>query len=335
MIDHNQDDGALDKALRPLTFDDFIGQNQIKENLKIYVAAAKARRSRKEAGILDHVLFSGPPGLGKTTMANIIGNELSAEVKTTSGPALEKTGDLAGILAKIEEGDILFIDEIHRLRIEIEEFLYSAMEDGKIDIVLGSGPTSSRTMTINIHPFTLIGATTREDLLTKAFRDRFGINETLELYDIADTTRIAQRSARLLNNAITEKAAILIARASRGVPRNVNRYIHRIRDVAEVLGDGSITEAIAEKGLRMQGIDESGLGENERKILKLLSEYPKGVGLKTLARTLNIGDKAIEEVYEPFLLAEGLIQITSKGRAITSKGKSVIGVANQQSLKFD
>lgn len=326
----------IDKALRPPTFKDFVGQDQVKKNLSIYVQASNKRRERKESSwALDHVLFSGLAGLGKTTLANIIAYEVGSTLKTTSGPILEKAGDLAGILTKLEPGDVLFIDEVHRLKIEVEEFLYSAMEDYKIDIVLGSGATSSKTVTLALKPFTLIGATTREDLLTKPFRDRFGIHETLNLYSLEESIQIANRSAGILGVEIDGAGSSLIAKASRGVPRNINKFVRRLRDVAEIEGEGIITESIARLGLKMQGIDDNGLGENERKILNALVNYPKGVGLKTLARTLNLGDKTIEEVYEPFLLAQGLIKITSKGRALTEKGAKTIACDRQQSIKFE
>lgn len=324
----------LDRALRPQSFNDFVGQVQIKENLAIYIEAARQRKERgQQDWVLDHTLFSGPAGLGKTSLSHIIAKEMNAKIECTNGTVLEKSGDLAGILTKLEEGDILFIDEIHRMKIEIEEFIYSAMEDNKIDIVIGSG-TSSRTMELSICPFTLIGATTREDLLSKPLRDRFGINESLELYCLEETKQIAKRSARLLGTDIDEEAQVLIGKASRGVPRQINNFIKRLRDVAQVKGNGIINEKIARLGLNMLGIDEYGLGDKERKILKIIADSKKGIGLRNLARSLNIGEQAVEHVYEPFLLSQGFIKVTANGRVITSKGKEALGLSRQRGLEF-
>ena len=330
-MNHAED---LDRALRPQSFKDFIGQNDIKNNLSIYTEAAKLRKERGEHDwVLDHTLFCGPPGLGKTSLSYIIAKEMEAKIECTSGPVIEKPGDLAGILTKLEEGDILFIDEIHRMRTEIEEFLYSAMEDNKIDIVIGNG-TSSRTMELTLSPFTLVGATTREDLLTKPLRDRFGINEALELYSLEETKLIAKRSARLLGTDIDEEAQELIGKASRGVPRQINNFIKRLRDVAQVKGSKIINKEIAKIGLKMLRIDEHGLGDKERKILKLIYDSRKGIGLKNIARSLGIGEQAVENVYEPFLLSQGFIKVTANGRVITHKGLSALGIPSQKKI-FD
>jgi holliday junction DNA helicase RuvB len=316
----------IDRALRPLSFDDFIGQDLIKENLSISIQAATRR-----GGVLDHVVFSGPPGLGKTTLSHIIANEMNANIECVSGPILEKTGDLAGILLKLEDKDILFIDEIHRMRIDVEECLYSAMEDRKIDILLGQG-TNAKTMTIDLKPFTLVGATTREDLLSKPFRDRFFINETLEPYSVEESTRIAERTAGKLKITLTIGAAKKVAVASRGIPRKVNKFMRRLRDVAEIKGDGRITEDIATRGLERLGVDQFGLERDERKILEALSTRRRGIGLKSLAKTLNMGEKSIEEVYEPYLLTKGYLAIDKNGRHITSKGLDVIRAVRQGKL---
>ncbi len=302
-----------ERALRPLDFSDFTGQHKIVENVKIFVEAA---RNRGEA--LDHVLLHGPPGLGKTTLANIISNELESSIKITSGPVLDKPSDLAGLLTNLEEHDVLFIDEIHRLNPVVEEYLYSAMEDYKIDIMLDSGP-SARTIQIVLNPFTLIGATTRSGLLTSPLRARFGINARLEYYDSKLLSTIVQRSAGILDAPILEDAAFEIARRSRGTPRIANNLLRRTRDFADVKGDGSITLAIAKMALDALDVDQHGLDEMDNRILRTIIEKFKGgpVGLSTIATAVGEEADTIEEVYEPFLIKEGYIKRTSRGRQAT------------------
>jgi Holliday junction DNA helicase RuvB len=313
-------------ALRPGSFEDFSGQDKILENLRIFVQAANMR---EEA--LDHVLLHGPPGLGKTTLANIIANELNSSIKVTSGPVLEKPGDLAGLLTNLEHGDVLFIDEIHRLSPVVEEYLYSAMEDFKIDIVLDAGP-SARTVQITIEPFTLIGATTRSGLLTSPLRARFGINSRLQYYDSKLLTRIVERSAGILNVPINETAAFEIARRSRGTPRIANALLRRTRDFAQIKGDGTIDVEIAKFALDALNVDEHGLDEMDNKILLTIIEKFKGgpVGLKTIATAVGEEPGTLEEVYEPFLIQEGFLMRTARGREVTANayehfGKDHIG----------
>lgn len=305
----------IEKALRPLSFDDFTGQDKILENLKIFVLAAK---QRKEA--LDHVLLHGPPGLGKTTLSNIISNELGANIKITSGPVLDKPSDLAGLLTNLEPFDVLFIDEIHRLNPIVEEYLYSAMEDYKIDIMLDSGP-NARSVQIGLNPFTLIGATTRSGLLTSPLRARFGINSRLEYYDAALLTKIVKRSAFILNMPIEDEGAYEIARRSRGTPRIANNLLRRTRDFAQVKGDGRITIAIAEMALTALDVDQDGLDEMDNRILMTIIEKFKGgpVGLSTIATAVGEEAETIEEVYEPFLIQEGYLKRTARGREATEK----------------
>lgn len=305
----------IEKALRPLSFDDFTGQDKILENLKIFVLAAK---QRKEA--LDHVLLHGPPGLGKTTLSNIISNELGANIKITSGPVLDKPSDLAGLLTNLEPFDVLFIDEIHRLNPIVEEYLYSAMEDYKIDIMLDSGP-NARSVQIGLNPFTLIGATTRSGLLTSPLRARFGINSRLEYYDAVLLTKIVKRSALILNMPIEDAGAYEIARRSRGTPRIANNLLRRTRDFAQVKGDGKITIAIAEMALTALDVDQDGLDEMDNRILMTIIEKFKGgpVGLSTIATAVGEEAETIEEVYEPFLIQEGYLKRTARGREATEK----------------
>ncbi|HOX82067.1 MAG TPA: Holliday junction branch migration DNA helicase RuvB [Chryseolinea sp.] len=303
-------DKEVEKALRPLSFQDFTGQLKIVDNIKVYVSAAKQRGES-----LDHVLLHGPPGLGKTTLSHIIANELQSSIKITSGPVLDKPSDLAGLLTNLETGDVLFIDEIHRLNPIVEEYLYSAMEDFRIDIMLDSGP-NARSVQIGLNPFTLIGATTRAGLLTSPLRARFGINARLEYYDSKLLTTIVKRSASILNTPIVDDAAYEIARRSRGTPRIANNLLRRTRDFAQIKGDGTITIEIAKLALIALDVDENGLDDMDNRILLTIIEKFKGgpVGLTTIATAVGEEAETIEEVYEPFLIQEGYLKRTSRGR---------------------
>ena len=303
----------FENALRPICFDDFNGQQQVVENLQVFVEAAKYRGEP-----LDHTLLYGPPGLGKTTLSNIIANELGVGFKITSGPVLDKPGDLAGILTSLEPSDVLFIDEIHRLQPVVEEYLYSAMEDYRIDIMIDKGP-SARSIQIDLNPFTLIGATTRSGMLTAPLRARFGINMHLEYYDPDTLKRIILRSAQLLKVPINDEAATEIARRSRGTPRIANSLLRRVRDFAQVKGNGTITTDIAQLSLQALNIDQYGLDETDNKILTTIIDKFSGgpVGISTIATAIGEDAGTVEEVYEPFLIMEGFIKRTPRGRMAT------------------
>lgn len=311
----------FENALRPLSFDDFNGQEKIVENLEIFVQAARMRGES-----LDHVLLHGPPGLGKTTLSNIIANELNVGFKITSGPVLDKPGDLAGLLTGLEANDVLFIDEIHRLSPIVEEYLYSAMEDYRIDIMIDKGP-SARSIQLDLNPFTLIGATTRSGLLTSPLRARFGINCHFEYYDTKIITKIIKRSARLLNVKIDENAAIEIAGRSRGTPRIANALLRRVRDFAQVKGDGNIDIDIARYALEALNIDKYGLDQIDNKILTTIIDKFQGgpVGLTTIATALGEDAGTLEEVYEPFLIKEGFMKRTPRGREVTELAYKHLG----------
>lgn len=303
----------FEKALRPLSFDDFTGQQKVVENIKVFVLAARQRNEP-----LDHVLLHGPPGLGKTTLSYIIANELGSSIKVSSGPVLDKPSDLAGLLTNLESHDVLFIDEIHRLNPIVEEYLYSAMEDFRIDIMLDSGP-NARSVQIGLNPFTLIGATTRAGLLTSPLRARFGINSRLEYYDAQLLTKIVNRSASILHAPIDDDAAFEIARRSRGTPRIANNLLRRTRDFAQIKGNGIITMEIAQMALKALDVDQHGLDDMDNRILLTIIEKFKGgpVGLTTIATAVSEEAETIEEVYEPFLIQEGYIKRTSRGREAT------------------
>tara|TARA_B110000008_G_C16877085_1_gene527287 strand:+ start:25 stop:1044 length:1020 start_codon:yes stop_codon:yes gene_type:complete len=327
----NSEEQEFDRALRPLSFDDFAGQDSIIENLKIFVAASNER-----GDALDHTLFHGPPGLGKTTLAYILAHELDANIKMTSGPVLDKPGDLAGLLTNLQSRDILFIDEIHRLSSVVEEYLYSAMEDYKIDIMIESGP-NARTVQINLNPFTLVGATTRSGLLTSPMRARFGISSRLEYYSTELISTIIERSAEILKVEIDQKAAIEIAGRSRGTPRIANGLLRRVRDFAQIKGDGNIDIKITKFALKSLNVDDYGLDEMDNKILTTLIDKFKGgpVGISTLATAVAENGETIEEVYEPFLIQQGFIMRTPRGREVTQKAYKHLGrIKNSQEGLF-
>lgn len=317
----NGGDQDYDKVLRPKRLEDFTGQKKVTANLEVFVQAATLRNEP-----LDHVLLHGPPGLGKTTLANIIANEMGVSCKVTSGPVLDKPGDLAGLLTNLDRGDVLFIDEIHRLSPIIEEYLYSAMEDYCIDILIDSGP-NARTVQIELNPFTLIGATTRSGLLTSPLRARFGINSRLEYYDAETLTTIVERSAGLLGIPIHETASYQIASRSRGTPRIANALLRRVRDFAQIRGDGTITLDITNHALEALNVDTNGLDEMDNKILSLIIDKFNGgpVGLTTIATAIGENAGTLEEVYEPFLIQEGFLMRTPRGRKVTDRAYKHLG----------
>lgn len=318
-LSHEEHD--IDRALRPISFNDFSGQPQVLENLEIFVAAANQREEP-----LDHTLLHGPPGLGKTTLAYILAHELDVNLKLTSGPVLDKPGDLAGLLTNLQPRDVLFIDEIHRLSPVVEEYLYSAMEDYRIDIMIETGP-NARSVQIELSPFTLVGATTRSGLLTAPMRARFGINSRLEYYSTEVLAGIVTRSAGILNIPIEENAAIEIAGRSRGTPRIANALLRRVRDFAQIKGNGTIDSAITQIGLKALNVDANGLDEMDNKILTTLIDKFKGgpVGINTLATAVSENGETIEEVYEPFLIQEGFLVRTPRGREVTEKAYTHLG----------
>ena len=328
----SNEDLEIDKALRPLSFSDFRGQNQAIENLKVFVEASNLR-----SDALDHTLLHGPPGLGKTTLANILANELGVSIKVSSGPVIDKPGDLAGLLTSLEPRDVLFIDEIHRLSPIIEEFLYSAMEDFKIDIMIESGP-NARSVQINLNQFTLIGATTRSGLLTAPLRARFGINNRLEYYDKTTLSNIVKRSADILNIKINDDAAIEISGRSRGTPRICNSLLRRVRDFAQIKGDGKIDLQITKYALEALNVDAYGLDEMDNKIISTLIKNFKGgpVGITTLSTAVSETAETIEEVYEPFLIQQGFVVRTPRGRQVTDKAYKHLGLTplNDQNNLF-
>ncbi len=316
-----QEEDELERSLRPRSLDDFVGQERVKEQLGI---ALEATRARGEA--LDHVLLVGPPGLGKTSLAFIVREELGVGIRTVAGPALERKGDMAAILTGLEERDVLFVDEIHRLNRAIEEILYPALEDFRLDIVVGQGP-AARTLTLDLPPFTLVGATTRTGLLTTPLRDRFGMTFRLDYYVPADLGLIVRRSARILGVEIADEAADEIARRSRGTPRIANRILRRVRDVAEVRHEGAITPEVAREALWLHEVDEQGLERTDRELLRAIAERFGGgpVGLSTLAVALGEEPETIEDVYEPYLLQLGFLQRTPRGRIVTDRGREHLG----------
>jgi Holliday junction DNA helicase RuvB len=323
----DKDEKGEEGALRPLSLDDFIGQSALKDNLRVFIGASKARKDS-----MDHVLLFGPPGLGKTTLAQIIAKELGVGFRATSGPVIAKSGDLAAILTNLEPHDVLFIDEIHRLNPAVEEILYPAMEDGKLDLIIGEGP-AARSLQIDLVPFTLVGATTRSGLLTNPLRDRFGIPMRLEFYNANELTLIVKRSAKLLKMPLAEEGAFEIARRSRGTPRIAGRLTRRIRDFAHAESSKSITKALVDSALKRLDVDGAGLDTMDRRYLKCIAENYGGgpVGVETLAAVLSEQRDMIEDVIEPYLLQQGLLQRTPRGRVLASKGFEYLGIRSKLS----
>ena len=324
------EEDELEGSLRPRSLDEFVGQERIKEQLAVALEAAKGRGEA-----LDHVLLVGPPGLGKTSLAYIIREELGVGIRTVAGPALERKGDLAAILTSLEDRDVLFVDEIHRLSRAVEEIFYPALEDFRLDIIVGQGP-AARTLTLDLPPFTLVGATTRTGLLTTPLRDRFGMTYRLDYYEVEDLTRIVHRSARILGVEIQDEAASEIARRARGTPRVANRILRRVRDVAQVRHDGAITIEVAREALALLEVDETGLEKVDRALLRaILHKFGGGpVGLSTLAVALGEEPDTIEDVYEPYLLQLGLIQRTPRGRIVTELGRAHVGATQSEDALF-
>ena len=330
----NKKDKEFENSLRPSSLKEFYGQNKIVDNLKIFI---KAANKRKES--LDHVLLHGPPGLGKTTLSYIIANELNSNIKVSSGPIIDKPSDLAGLLTNLEAGDVLFIDEIHRINHAIEEYLYSAMEDYKIDIMIDSGP-SAKTVQIKLNPFTLIGATTRSGLLSAPLRSRFSINSRFEYYNVNVLEKIIARSSKILDIPIDKNASLEVSKRSRGTPRILNNLLRRIRDFAEIKGKGKITKEITQIGLKALNIDDNGLDEMDNKIIRTVIEKFNGgpVGIKTIATACSEEPDTIEEVYEPYLIQEGFIKRTNRGREITKLGYKHLKIptpTNKQNFLFE
>lgn len=317
-----EDDGILDNSIRPEVLDEYIGQKDVKENIKIFIEAAKIRKEP-----LDHILLYGPPGLGKTTLAYIIANEMGTNIKTASGPSIEKAGDLAAVLSTLEAGDVLFIDEIHRIPKFIEEILYPAMEDFTLDIIIG-GEGSSKSIKIDLPPFTLVGATTRAGDLTSPLRDRFGIISKLQFYTDDELKKIVKRTARVLNTSIEDDAAMELAKRSRGTPRIANRLLKRVRDFALVTGDGTITKEITNHALERLKVDKFGLDDVDRQLLLTIIEKFNGgpVGVEAISSSIGEEVATIEDVYEPYLLQRGLLKRTNRGRVVTEYGYKILGI---------